>query len=327
MNENILSIIIPVYNLEDYLEDSLKYILDYNDNKDIEIILVNDGSKDNTDMICKKYVKMYTNIKYIYQKNKGVSSARNNGLDVSNGKYIWFVDGDDIVLPNSISIIKEAIKSFDYPDVIVGRYLNFYLTDDLNKINEDNKNYNLKIVKKDDMLKSYIFIPALWRNIFKKELFIKNKIRINENLKYTEDMDCTLNLLLNSENIILLDKNIYGYRKKRNSSATKNISKKRVSDNFYFVKVWLNFLNNRELSDSLKKDLEEFIKYEYAIVVGMLFLLPKEDRKDFFKEIEDLKFLMIGSKSKKGKVVEVCYKIFGFYITGKLMSYWIKYRN
>ena len=251
---------------------------------DVEIILVNDGSVDNSEKICKDYEKKYKNIKYIYQENKGVASARNTGLDVSSGEYIWFVDGDDIILPFSINILKEVVSSLNYPDVIIGKSLNFCFNEELNKLNIDSKNFNASFISKNVILKNDIFVPALWGNIFKSDFFRKNNIKINEKLKYTEDIDCTLKLLLNSNKIVYLNRIIYGYRKNRRGSATNKISLKRVLDNFHFIENWYKYVNENNLDENLKNDLLNFVKYEYAIVVGMFYLLPKKERNKYMNK-------------------------------------------
>lgn len=327
MNKFFLSIIIPIYNLQDYIECCLKYILNNNNMDDVEIILVNDGSVDNSEKICKDYEKKYKNIKCIYQENKGVASARNTGLDVSSGEYIWFVDGDDIILPFSINILKEVVSSFNYPDVIIGKSLNFCFNEELNKLNIDSKNFNASFISKNVILKNDIFVPALWGNIFKSDLFRKNNIKINEKLKYTEDIDCTLKLLLNSNKIVYLNRIIYGYRKNRRGSATNKISLKRVLDNFHFIENWYKYVNENNLDENLKNDLLNFVKYEYAIVVGMFYLLPKKERNKYMNKIKSYKYLLRGNSTKKGKIINIFYRIVGFSVTGRLMSFWIKYKK
>ena len=95
-----ISIIIPVYNVEDYLEDSIKSIISQTIFENLEIILVDDGSIDKSYEIGKKFSEKYKNIKIIKQENKGVSAARNTGLDVASGQYIAFFDSDDQVKPD-----------------------------------------------------------------------------------------------------------------------------------------------------------------------------------------------------------------------------------
>ena len=106
----LISIIIPAYNIENYIAKCLDSLLNQT-YKNLEIIVVDDGSSDNTGKIVDDYVLRYKNIKAIHKKNGGVSSARNSGIDVANGEYIGFVDGDDIVDKEMFEILMDnAIK-------------------------------------------------------------------------------------------------------------------------------------------------------------------------------------------------------------------------
>ncbi|HAZ0843431.1 TPA: glycosyltransferase, partial [Enterococcus faecium] len=92
-----LSLIIPVYNAERYIEDTISAVVNQTIFPNVEVIIVNDGSSDDTESICEKYVKDYENIKLITQNNMGVSEARNSGLRVATGNYVTFLDADDFV--------------------------------------------------------------------------------------------------------------------------------------------------------------------------------------------------------------------------------------
>ena len=104
----LLSIIVPVYNSEKYLKECLNSIV--SDNHLIEIILVDDGSTDQSATICDEYAKKVDNIRVFHLTNKGVSAARNFGIKHSNGQWIWFIDSDDFIAINAIKVIIKNIK-------------------------------------------------------------------------------------------------------------------------------------------------------------------------------------------------------------------------
>ena len=104
-----ISIIIPVYNVEKYLKYTLDSVIKQN-TSNFEVILIDDGSKDNSGKICDEYRKKYDFIKVIHKKNEGVSIARNTGLKEAKGKYIMFLDSDDLLTDGILNIIKEKIK-------------------------------------------------------------------------------------------------------------------------------------------------------------------------------------------------------------------------
>ena len=109
----MVSVIIPIYNVDTYLSKCLDSVLGQTFS-DLEIILVNDGSTDKSGIICEKYAEKDRRIKYIYQKNEGLSCARNTGLRAALGEYILMVDGDDAIHPQMIGILHHLIKSGDY---------------------------------------------------------------------------------------------------------------------------------------------------------------------------------------------------------------------
>ena len=112
------SIIIPVYNVEKYLNECVDSVLNQK-NVDYEIILVDDGSTDNSGQICDEYVKNHSNISVIHKQNGGASDARNIGIEEAEGDYILFIDSDDKIEKNSLSKINEVIINQKFPDIVM----------------------------------------------------------------------------------------------------------------------------------------------------------------------------------------------------------------
>ena len=128
-----VSVIVPVYTTETYLEKWLDSIINQDFN-DYEIIIINDGSTDDSNKIINKYVEKYSNIKAFNKQNGGLSSARNLGIEKANGKYLMFVDSDDYIEPNMCEIMINTIKKYNVDIVRCNyRFIN-------NKIVEDNIN-------------------------------------------------------------------------------------------------------------------------------------------------------------------------------------------
>lgn len=122
------SVVIPTYNYAEYIERSIKSVCEQSE-KDFEIIVVDDGSKDNTQEIVERVIDqgLENNIKYIYQENQGVSVARNTGVKNSSGYYIWFLDSDDILLPNAFKYAINFINKNPDPDMFYGGYRANYI--------------------------------------------------------------------------------------------------------------------------------------------------------------------------------------------------------
>lgn len=219
MNKNkiLLSIIVPFYNVEEYIEDCIRSM--YNQDipiENYEVICINDCSPDNSVEIIRKLQKEYDNIVLIeHTKNKRQGGARNTGLRCAKGEYIWFVDSDDYIMPNVFNILlNSAMKSS--LDV-----LQFGYTRDNDKllINDFYKN---KILAGEDYLFTddiddwYDKINAPWHQIIRKELIVRNNIEFIENIQF-EDTDYMLSVFLNANRVQYISVCAYNYRINNNS--------------------------------------------------------------------------------------------------------------
>ena len=211
MTDRYISIIIPAYNVETYLEECLLSLVNQNISaNDYEIICVDDGSTDNTVNILDKYKNKYDNIIVIHQKNQGVSSARNKGLDIAKGDYIWFVDSDDIVVYNTLNEICNFLVN-NKPDLLFVRPIAFDDGEDTNKFRTSN-------VEKDETTDYYW--DWLWTRFIKRDIIKSSGVRFNPKVSFAEDhMFCTM---LNPyiHNAKHFDKVVYGYRRRSNSLST-----------------------------------------------------------------------------------------------------------
>ena len=168
-----LSIIVPIYNVENYLEYCLNSIVPILSNENVELILVNDGSTDKSESICNMYIEKHKNIIYIYQDNQGLSEARNTGIKNSNGKYVTFIDSDDFI---NCQILLDFLNGFDTPDVI---FLNAvkYLNGNTLFFGEDYKVENIVNKPKSEVLKGLCqfrkFPGSAWNKIVKRELIVR----------------------------------------------------------------------------------------------------------------------------------------------------------
>lgn len=325
MKNNIdLTIIITVYNLQSYISQCIDSIINQNVNlNDLEIIIIDDGSKDNSKRICFEYTKKFNFIKYFYQKNKGVSAARNRGIDYSHGKYILMIDGDDILLPNSLNIIFEYIKK-DF-DIMQSDFIKFIdkiptaiKEKNLEKVSMINNNsYPLNI---EYLFKEGLNNFSLAVNIIKRDII--GERRINENLKYTEDMDFLLDLLFKAKSFYYITTPIYGYRQSRNNSATTKISTKRIYDVIFFVNKWEKHCISTNISFS--PYLLSFLAYQLLIIIGISYYM---NDKKIDKQISQKLYLLKNCKSFKVKAGFVCYKLFGYKITSFFMNKYLRLKR
>lgn len=195
-----VSVIVPVYNVEEYLEKCLESLVNQT-LKDIEIIIINDGSPDNSQEIIDKYQKKYKNIKAYLKENGGLSDARNYGIKNANGEYLSFVDSDDYIDTTMLEKMYKLAKKENL-DLVVCNTINI---DDTGNSIEINSNYNYS----DDTIKNYLLSPPMaCIRIYKKELF-KN-IKFKKGIYY-EDLELTPKLVKYTKKIGFIDEGLYYY--------------------------------------------------------------------------------------------------------------------
>ncbi len=214
-NNRLISIIVPIYNVEKYLSKCIESLLNQT-YTNIEILLVNDGSTDNSKKICEQFKGKDSRIKLINKENGGLSDARNKGLQKSIGKYITFVDSDDYVEKNYIETLYSLITKFNSEIAIADFRV---IKGDKQKIKEkDIKEYCITSEKAiDEMLYSDFYYISACSKLYKKELF--------ENVEFPkgkmfEDVGTTYKLIIKANKIACTNKKIYNYVIRNNSITT-----------------------------------------------------------------------------------------------------------
>lgn len=212
----LISIIIPAFNAENYIREALDSIINQAF-KDYEIIVVNDGSSDGTVSILQSYP-----VRIINQVNSGASVARNNGLKVAQGEYIFFMDADDTIKENSLA--KMASLTANGADVVIGLYSMYNVDKNIRLFEKDNSiSSNLINNKSNEEIVNILGVYRLsscpWRYLIKRELLINNKLFFNEN-SLVEDAIWVPKLLCTAKSFMLNDEPFYNYKIHINSVST-----------------------------------------------------------------------------------------------------------
>lgn len=241
-----VSIIIPVYNSEKYLEKCIDSILNQ-DYKNIELIIINDGSTDSSKEIIENYQKKYNDtIIYIEQKNLGPAVARNNGIKNATGKYIFFIDNDDYIDKNYIATFVKEAESNNY-DIIIGGYRR---TNEKGKILEEVKYNNTKWCK-------YKSITP-WARIYNREYVVKNKFEFLK-CNIGEDIYFNIQAVSISDNVKIID--YIGYNWFLNSQSISNTVHKKFYDleTYKLLESLYNGLKERKILSEEKEYIEIFL--------------------------------------------------------------------
>ena len=306
-----VSVIVPVYNVEKYLARCLDSLVNQTLN-DIEIIIVNDGSTDNSENIIKQYLKKYSNIKSYTQKNQGQAVARNVGLTHATGKYISYVDSDDYVETNMFKKLYSEIEK-NKPDILIS-----------NIIKEENgrsyifKNYwNIKKEPNKNFMTSHMGPVA---RLYSREFLINNNFKFMEGVIY-EDLASIPILGVYTDKIEYIDEAYYHYTIRDGSSMNQKKYNKKLKDIF---KVMDNLSAN--ISDDYFEELE-YLYTEHLLYSASLRFI-EFNKKDKFETIRKImrehypkyyKNIYYKNKSIKFKIIcFLCY--FGFFNTVKFLK-------
>ena len=252
-----ISVIVPVYKVEEYLRKCLDSLVNQT-LKDIEIIVVNDGSPDNSNDIILEYANQYPNVKAFKKDNSGLSDTRNYGIKHAKGEYITFVDSDDWVKLDMYEKLYNKAKEKDY-DIV---------TSDINYVYPDHNEIIYTDPKKDTTDIRRVFInlyPTVCTKIFKRELFIKNKLEFKSGVWY-EDVEMMYRLLPLINSIGVVHEDFYQYLQ-REKSITSTISPK-IYDYINNFNGLIDYYKENNYYEKYYKELEyAYVRYAYATFI------------------------------------------------------------
>ena len=224
--EPLISIIVPVYKVESCLQKCIDSILAQTLTR-FELILVNDGSPDKSGDICDQYAQNDARIKVIHQKNKGVSSARNTGIDIATGEYLAFVDPDDAILPEMYEILLNYSLRHD-ADMVVCQYTQINEADNTEKVPQvwqqtdeaiDNKTIINEILPKFLVNNTFSLVPC-FNKLYKKSIFKKHEIKFDESKSFGEDKRLNFTILPLLHTLVFVEKPLYIYFRRADNSLS-----------------------------------------------------------------------------------------------------------
>lgn len=224
----MISVIVPIYNVEEYLPACIESILNQT-YKDLEVLLIDDGSTDNSGKICDEYTKRDNRCIVIHQLNKGLSGARNTGLKYATGEYISFIDGDDYIHPQMLEILYEALQKGDY-DFSMTLHKETWENEKFKSINK----VDYDILKQDDLIYTFFdrknkkanypsyFFYMVWNKLYHKATI--DNIRFQKTA--AEDCVFSIDIYTKTKNAILVKNELY-YWVQRKTSITHQSSNQR----------------------------------------------------------------------------------------------------
>ena len=261
-----ISCIITLYNDEKNIERCINSII-RNNYKNIEILIINDGSTDNSLALCECLSKEFSEIRIINQDNMGVCSARNRGIEEFDGDYALFIDSDDYIDSNMLPELNEYISEFNNPDLIQFDYKRDYEGNIVDSFENDGSitRYTGKEAAKEYILKNKHFSMVLWRRLYKKEILKKVCFEVQ---KLPEDLATAFYVYASCKDVIHISKSYYNYYIKNDGLSYQNtqidyinlynIMKKNTKDELSFFK------NDTKMEIEIKNIYENYLLTIYA---------------------------------------------------------------
>jgi len=323
-----VSVIIPVYNVEKYLEECLESVL-IQSYKNMEILLIDDGSSDRSPLICDEYAKKDTRIKVIHKSNGGAADARNCGLNISTGEYIIFLDSDDYWDDkDAIKCLIEVVDKYHEVDIVLHGLMFFIDSNGLKSKVINRNEFNLNLINGKDkndilsyLIRSGAYLITSCDKLVRRDVLIKNSILFEEG-RTVEDFDWCLNLTLHINHIYAVNKTFYQCRL-REGSVTAITGVKNTWDLFYMIDKWNQILNKIDIDEELRHLLLGYCCYQYCILMGHLYKYDYSVRKKLLKDVFSLKHLLKYDVNYKTHMVIKIYRALGFNLTCMVLRFYM----
>ena len=315
-----ISVIIPIYNVGFYLQECVNSVIKQT-YKNLEIILVDDGSTDECPNICDTYAKQYSNVKVVHKQNGGLSDARNVGILNSTGDYLLFLDADDFwkdstavqSLVDRINITHADLLNYSYIKYYedLKKYINYF--ENLEPLPLD---FN-KLESIQYLLDNNLYIASACNKLIKKSLFEDGDLYFVKGI-YSEDIDWCLRLLIKAESVDFICDNFYCYRQ-RSGSITHTINDKKCHDLTNNILKCFSLVNK---SESLQDVLYKYVAYQYGT-----FFITQAVAENYQSECKYKWVLKYHSNNKKLIILNIMVTLFGYKLSCKIIRFFIRLRR
>lgn len=276
-----LTISVLIYNVEGYLYSCLNSIIEQI-NDSVQVLLIDDGSTDSSGVICDNYAAKDNRIKVIHKENGGIGSARNAAIDNADGDYIWFVDGDDVIVENCVFKILDYLNNQAMPEVLICNYFCFNRDIIKPKKMENTKTHMGKYIDGEQcaFLWGNGIFGAVWHCLFQIEFLLRIQDRFDEGLYCNQDEDWLVSVLMQTNKASVFDEFIYMYRTDREGSITNdsNSFKKFICKKNIYAK-WFDFYLNRAEQNDSTRHMTAYFSKAYLNLAGMIKSMNEHDRK------------------------------------------------
>ncbi len=316
----LFSVILPVYNVENYLKQCVDSVLGQTYG-DYELILVDDGSTDGSPLLCDALAERDSRIRVIHKPNGGLSDARNAGAAEAKGDYIVYIDSDDFILTDDF-LQKVADKAADNLDLIFYKYAKYFDAD--GKLAPCQFSYETaaEAATYAEQIRCLVeadaFYGMAWIKAIKRSILTDNAISFEVGL-LGEDMEWNYHIIYHSRSIALIDEAFIAYRQ-REGSITSTHKLKNLTDFIYVLEKWANRIREDDSDDAWKHALFGSLAKYYSNLYVVYARLQDTNKKQYKKQIRSLDWLWQYGLSHRPKTVAKIYRLLGFDLTIVLLK-------
>lgn len=330
MSNILLSVVIPVYNVEKYLQQCVDSIINQLTDE-CEIILVDDGSTDGSGLICDNYSEKNTNVRVLHQKNSGHSAARNAGLKMAVGEYVSFIDSDDYIGQGCVKEILNWIKTTD-ADICFMEGYKLFSDGTTESLGDEIDRSRISGRSQEEVFQHLATRPkypgSACTKLFRREFLMENDLKFPIDLTHAEDLTLCLNCFLKAERFDALPCPFYYYRQNREGSMTSKISGSSFHGLSEFVSNFADSLTDKQRKPHTKITwyAMAFVAYEYSILLWNYSRLSASQKRDAKFFLKDYKWVLNFGASKKTKLVQKVVRILGVDLTAKVLDVYMRIR-
>lgn len=333
MNETspLISVIIPIYKVEAYLAECVDSVLKQT-YRQLEIILVDDGSPDACPRLCDEYGRRDARVKVIHKTNGGLSDARNVGLTAATGDYVIYLDSDDYWCDtHAMERMVAATRNNDRTDIVLSGFILYFPSSGQkiypSQLNVDRINGKDKIDVLEYLTRYGDLFMSACQKLVRRELLIQNGIRFQKGL-LSEDIDWSLAVYMKANAIYASDSPFYCYRQ-RSGSITTTMNAKSFKDLLYIIVKWKSIIPSADLPEREKRVYLGYLCYQYGILMGHICKADYRTRSELKKSMLQHKNILRYDVNSKTRKICTLYKYLGFDITSRILfTYiWFKYNR
>lgn len=300
----LISVVIPIYKVERYLRECVDSVL-CQTYRDIEVILVDDGSPDGSPAICDEYAQKDARVKVIHKTNGGLSDARNAGIDVASGEYIVCLDSDDFWIGTD-ALAQAAKVLISHPDILFFDRITYCTngkTIHPRGMQLSSINGMSRVEALTTLMQGGKFIVSACNKFVKTSLLKEHHVSFKKGI-VSEDIDWTYQMMPFVQTMCGIDIPFYGYRR-RDDSITNTIGRKNLEDLLWIIEKWSSELEQKESNPKVRYQLMGYLNYQRFIAMGLLPKVSKEEQAPLKERLDCLEWLKVYDINRKTHLAKI----------------------